>query len=217
MRGFDGKQLMVLLFACRELFDGGSRFLSEARSLSAFAFHSSKATGDNLAETSLKPSASSTAIFAADRDLTSESEIQPPSTSSSLPSSSKITNSGNNPSFGNFDYEDHWYPCIWERDLEVEEPTKVTIFDVDYVVAKTSKGEVIAMKDSCTHKGAALSEGRVTATGNFQCPAGCLSSALSGRSPAITIATWHETRSRPILSVHMLTDAVKFLCMLRKF
>eukprot|EP01083_Nonionella_stella_P052903 140197_1 len=29
--------------------------------------------------------------------------------------------------------------------------------------------EVMAMPDSCTHKGAALSEGRVTASGHFQC------------------------------------------------
>jgi phenylpropionate dioxygenase-like ring-hydroxylating dioxygenase large terminal subunit len=71
--------------------------------------------------------------------------------------------------FAKFDYEDHWYPCIWAEDLVLDEPTKVTIFDVDYVVAKTSNGEVIAMKDYCTHKGAALSQGRVTASGNFQC------------------------------------------------
>ena len=71
--------------------------------------------------------------------------------------------------FDKFEYENHWYPCIWARDLEVDEPTKVTIFDVDYVVAKTSTGEVIAMEDFCTHKGAALSEGRITETGNFQC------------------------------------------------
>ncbi|OEU21748.1 ISP domain-containing protein, partial [Fragilariopsis cylindrus CCMP1102] len=48
-------------------------------------------------------------------------------------------------------------------------PTKVTIFDVDYVIAKISNDEVVAMPDYCTHKGAALSEGRVTARGNFQC------------------------------------------------
>ena len=71
--------------------------------------------------------------------------------------------------FENFDYEDHWYPCIWEEDLEPEEPTKVTIFDVDYVVSKTPSGEIVAMKDYCTHKGAALSEGRMTASGYFQC------------------------------------------------
>jgi len=79
------------------------------------------------------------------------------------------TSSSNNPAFENFDYEDHWYPCVWEEDLESDVPTKVTIFDVDYVVSKTPGGDVVAMKDYCTHKGAALSEGRMTAKGYFQC------------------------------------------------
>lgn len=71
--------------------------------------------------------------------------------------------------FSNFDYESQWYPVIWGRDLELNEPTKVTVFDVDYVVARLENNEVIAMKDVCTHKQAALSEGRVTSSGNFQC------------------------------------------------
>lgn len=71
--------------------------------------------------------------------------------------------------FSNFDYESQWYPVIWARDLELNEPTKVTVFDVDYVVARLENNEVIAMKDVCTHKQAALSEGRVTSSGNFQC------------------------------------------------
>jgi phenylpropionate dioxygenase-like ring-hydroxylating dioxygenase large terminal subunit len=51
----------------------------------------------------------------------------------------------------------------------------VTVFDVDYVVAKTtstSNGEteeVTALEDRCPHKAAALSEGRLTSTGHFQC------------------------------------------------
>lgn len=106
-------------------------------------------------------------IRAASAKAEADQDILDDSTSSRTVISSD--DNKNNPPFENFDYEDHWYPCIWECDLELDEPTKVTIFDVDYVVAKTSKGEVIAMKDYCTHKGAALSEGRVTATGNFQC------------------------------------------------
>ena len=73
------------------------------------------------------------------------------------------------PAFENYDYEEHWYPCVWEEDVESDVPTKVTIFDVDYVVSKTPSGDVVAMKDYCTHKGAALSEGRMTAKGYFQC------------------------------------------------
>jgi phenylpropionate dioxygenase-like ring-hydroxylating dioxygenase large terminal subunit len=85
----------------------------------------------------------------------------------------------NKSSFDNFDYLSHWYPVIWARDLELDTPTKVSIFDVDYVIAKingnTGKGkdvhdpEVIAMVDVCPHKTAALSEGRITEGGNFQC------------------------------------------------
>lgn len=78
--------------------------------------------------------------------------------------------SSENKSFVNFDYEAHWYPVAWARDLEVNDPTKVTVFDVDYVVSKTSDGEVICLQDKCAHKGAALSQGRVSSNGkNFQC------------------------------------------------
>jgi phenylpropionate dioxygenase-like ring-hydroxylating dioxygenase large terminal subunit len=51
----------------------------------------------------------------------------------------------------------------------MKEPTKVTLFDVDYVVAKISDTEVIALNDRCPHKAAALSEGRITETNRFQC------------------------------------------------
>ena len=72
-------------------------------------------------------------------------------------------------SFDNFDYNAHWYPVIWINELRLKEPTKVTIFDVDYVVAKLSDTEVVALQDKCPHKAAALSQGRVTSSGKFQC------------------------------------------------
>ena len=79
-------------------------------------------------------------------------------------------------SFENFDFEAHWYPVIWARDLQPNQPTKVTVFDVDYVVAKVLEGkdgereDVICLEDKCTHKAAALSQGRVTDNGKyFQC------------------------------------------------
>mmetsp|Transcript_11731 Transcript_11731/g.17221 ORF Transcript_11731/g.17221 Transcript_11731/m.17221 type:complete len:250 (-) Transcript_11731:985-1734(-) len=72
--------------------------------------------------------------------------------------------------FANFDYEAQWYPVTWARDLQENDPTKVTVFDVDYVVSKTADGEIICMEDKCAHKGAALSQGRVSGNGkNFQC------------------------------------------------
>ena len=156
--------LVVLLFLFCDVLDN-ARFC-------VFAFHSTNNVLGSLPKhSSSKPSLvttihrSSTALLSVDVDAdadvdmssvhtTANSDIQPSSTSSP---------------FRNFDYEDHWYPCIWERDLELLEPTKVTIFDVDYVIAKISNDEVVAMPDYCTHKGAALSEGRVTARGNFQC------------------------------------------------
>ena len=159
-----GWMLVVLLFLFCDVFDS-SRFC-------VFAFNSTNNVIGNLPKySSSKPSLattihrSSTALLSVDVDAdadvdmssvhtTANSDIQPSSTSSP---------------FRNFDYEDHWYPCIWERDLELLEPTKVTIFDVDYVIAKIANDEVVAMPDYCTHKGAALSEGRVTARGNFQC------------------------------------------------
>jgi nitrite reductase/ring-hydroxylating ferredoxin subunit len=80
-----------------------------------------------------------------------------------------VSSSSDKLSFDNFNYELRWYPVIWARDLLTKEPTKVTIFDFDYVVAKVSDTEVIALEDRCPHKAASLSEGRVTETGNFQC------------------------------------------------
>jgi phenylpropionate dioxygenase-like ring-hydroxylating dioxygenase large terminal subunit len=76
-------------------------------------------------------------------------------------------------SFGSFDYMAHWYPVAWSRDVPLNTPTQVTVFDVDYVIAKIPEGKngetIVAMEDRCPHKSAFLSEGRVTSTGHFQC------------------------------------------------
>jgi phenylpropionate dioxygenase-like ring-hydroxylating dioxygenase large terminal subunit len=77
--------------------------------------------------------------------------------------------SSNSSSFENFDYNAHWYPVIWAHDLRLNEPTQVTVFDVDYVIAKISETEVVGLVDVCPHKAAALSQGRMTASGHFQC------------------------------------------------
>jgi phenylpropionate dioxygenase-like ring-hydroxylating dioxygenase large terminal subunit len=80
-----------------------------------------------------------------------------------------------------FDYKTQWYPVIWSRDLPFNQPRRVTLFDVNYVVAKTmqkkqNNGEqeeqeevYVAMLDECPHKKVALSEGRVTDCGFIQC------------------------------------------------
>ena len=67
---------------------------------------------------------------------------------------------------------------IWKQDLQYNVPTKVTIFDVDYVISKIfnkntnntgDEDEIIALLDVCPHKLAKLSQGRVTSSGEFQC------------------------------------------------
>lgn len=68
-----------------------------------------------------------------------------------------------------FDYTKQWYPVSFVHDLPIKKLVKVTVFDTDYAVARISDTEVIAMVDTCPHKMAALSEGRVTANGYIQC------------------------------------------------
>lgn len=71
-----------------------------------------------------------------------------------------------------FDYLQHWYPVSWVCDLRPNQPTKVSLFDVDYVIAvddNSMNTKITALRDQCPHKGAALSEGRITASGFLQC------------------------------------------------
>lgn len=80
-----------------------------------------------------------------------------------------VVDSKRTPSVDDFDYNSNWYPVIWAHELVLNQPAKVTVFDVDYVVARISDTEVVALEDKCPHKAAALSQGRVTSTGKFQC------------------------------------------------
>jgi phenylpropionate dioxygenase-like ring-hydroxylating dioxygenase large terminal subunit len=159
-----GRKNALALIAFYVLFDDYSSFSSNAY---AFAFRTT-AKGSSVIRRSR-----STARYVLQKSapVMKDDVIQTTTTSisSSISSSSSSNSNSNNPTFKNFDYEDHWYPCVWEEDLELDVPTKVTIFDVDYVVSKTPSGDAVAMKDYCTHKGAALSEGRMTASGYFQC------------------------------------------------
>ena len=68
-----------------------------------------------------------------------------------------------------FDYLQHWYPVSWVCDLPKNQPTKLTLFDVDYAVAVKDDGSAIALVDVCPHRAAALSEGRITESGFLQC------------------------------------------------
>lgn len=97
------------------------------------------------------------------------------STKSASSGTSSPSSSASKSPFADFDYNARWYPVVWARDLLPNEPTKVTVFDVDYVVARVAvsgganTGEVMALEDRCPHRAASLSEGRVTQTGHFQC------------------------------------------------
>jgi len=96
-------------------------------------------------------------------------------------------------SWNSFDYLQHWYPVSWVCDLRPFHPTKVTLWDVDYVVAVDSNNKVItALRDQCPHKGAALSEGRMTTTdGNF------LQCAYHGWSFDGTTGACHQIPQQP--------------------
>ena len=83
--------------------------------------------------------------------------------------------------FDEFDYMAQWYPVAFARDVPYNKPTKVSLFDVDYVICRTpytpkagadppkripgsladDKEQVYAVLDSCPHKAASLSEGRI--------------------------------------------------------
>lgn len=88
------------------------------------------------------------------------------SASSSSPNLRKTTVDNR---WDSFDYNLHWYPVAWACDILENRPTKITLFDVEYVVAKDSNNRWTALEDRCPHKSAALSEGRMTSSGFIQC------------------------------------------------
>ena len=51
--------------------------------------------------------------------------------------------------FEAFDWLDHWQPIAWARDVPLDKPTKITLFDVDYAVTRRSDREPLALLDRC--------------------------------------------------------------------
>ena len=88
-------------------------------------------------------------------------------TSTETPSQNESSSSASR--FDSFDYLQHWYAVSWVDDLKPGVPEKITLFDVDYAVVHDGKGKVMAFFDTCPHRQAALSEGRLTSTGYLQC------------------------------------------------
>lgn len=89
-------------------------------------------------------------------------------------SSHPLYSASSSSSWENFDYLQHWYPVSWACDVKLNRPLPISLFDTQYAVAitKTNSNEplsVLAYEDRCPHRGAALSEGRITDTGYLQC------------------------------------------------
>ena len=149
-----------------------------ATSSATFAFQSTPRlahirNGNDVASSPLRPRRLSAATPPADPSSTTTKEV-----------ASKQQQQQQQHSFDSFDYNSHWYPVTWSRDVPLNQPIRVTLFDVDYVLAKTTlpskddEGEdeevLYAMVDQCPHKKVALSEGRITDCGTpdkryFQC------------------------------------------------
>ena len=69
-----------------------------------------------------------------------------------------------------FDWRNQWYPVHFARDLPEGKPQRVYIFDEPIVVLKRPGEQgVVALRDRCPHRAAALSEGRMTPDGQLQC------------------------------------------------
>ena len=69
-----------------------------------------------------------------------------------------------------YDWRAQWYPVAYSADLPLDSPVQVWLFDSPVAVARRSGGRPpMAFEDSCPHRRAALSEGRVTAAGLMQC------------------------------------------------
>ena len=69
-----------------------------------------------------------------------------------------------------FDWRNQWYPVHFAQDLPEGKPQRVYIFDEPIVILKRPGEQgVVALKDRCPHRAAALSEGRMTPDGQLQC------------------------------------------------
>lgn len=69
-----------------------------------------------------------------------------------------------------FDWRNQWYPVHFARDLPEGKPQRVYIFDEPIVLLKRPGDQgVVALRDRCPHRAAALSEGRMTPDGQLQC------------------------------------------------
>jgi phenylpropionate dioxygenase-like ring-hydroxylating dioxygenase large terminal subunit len=62
-----------------------------------------------------------------------------------------------------------WYPACLSSELRVGSLLPVVVYDRQFVVFRTLKGEVAALLDRCPHRNVPLSAGRVCADGTVEC------------------------------------------------
>ena len=62
-----------------------------------------------------------------------------------------------------------WYVIGTKSDFLVNKPVKATIWNKNYVVWRTMNDTYVGLDDACTHKGAALSKGKIC-NNNVVCP-----------------------------------------------
>jgi len=66
-------------------------------------------------------------------------------------------------------YDMSWYVVAEASEIKKNMPFKVTVWDKDYVIWKSSSGAYNALDDICPHKGASLSGGTIT-NNRIMCP-----------------------------------------------
>lgn len=67
------------------------------------------------------------------------------------------------------DFANVWTPLLASRAVR-RKPVAVTLAGTRLVLFRDGSGRVAALADRCPHRGAALSQGRVTADGRIECP-----------------------------------------------
>ncbi len=93
-------------------------------------------------------------------------------------------------------WHDHWYPVAYLRDLDRRRPTAFTLLEQDLVLWwDTAGGRWRAFADVCPHRLVPLSEGRINAVGDLECPYHGWSFAGDGHCTTIPQA---EPGSRPL-------------------
>ena len=87
-------------------------------------------------------------------------------------------------------WQQRWYPVAYLDDLDRRKPTPFTLLDTDLVLwHEPASGQWRAFADACPHRLVPLSDGRLNARGELECPYHGWSFAGDGRCTAIPQAT----------------------------